>query len=308
MLVLVPTNIQYPATSNLHPTDSQITHHTSYKEDVLMWQKNYAVTSVLIVCAMICFLTPVSSFGQNESENIIPRDEGIVQETIMLEQDSSPEDQGEKKPPEKMSLLQLIRKGGIVGYLIILLSVVALGLVIDYALTIRRSKILPPKDIAVLRKLIQDHKFQELNTLDRNKASFLSQVVIAGLKEVDAGYQAVIKAMEDASEALSARIARKIEHLNVIGNIAPMMGLLGTVIGMLRCFNEISQLTGAVEPKQLAGGIFEALITTCMGLIVAIPALYFFAIFKNRVDEFTGEASLTAEELVTSLKPGNQRT
>ena len=67
------------------------------------------------------------------------------------------------------------------------------------------------------------------------------------------------------------------------------------------------QVTGAIEPKQLAGGIFEALITTCMGLIVAIPSLYFFAIFKNRVDEFTGEASLTAEELVTSFKTGNQK-
>ena len=113
----------------------------------------------------------------------------------------------------------------------------------------------------------------------------------------------LIKAMEDASEALSAGIARKIEHLNVIGNISPMMGLLGTVIGMLRCFNEISQATGAIEPKQLAGGIFEALITTCMGLVVAIPSLYFYALFRNRVDEITGEASLAAEELVTSFKP-----
>jgi biopolymer transport protein ExbB len=250
------------------------------KEDVFMRQKNYVVTSVVIAFVMIFFLAPGSSFGQNESENIIPLDEGIGEEAITLEKDSSPEDQGDKKKAEIMS----------------------------YSITIRRSKIVPPKDIAVLRKLIQDHKFQELNTLDQEKASFLSQVVIAGLKDVDTGYQAVIKAMEDASEALSARIARKIEHLNVIGNISPMMGLLGTVIGMLRCFNEISQVTGAIEPKQLAGGIFEALVTTCMGLIVAIPALYFFAIFRNRVDEFTGEAALTAEELVAPLKPGNQRT
>jgi biopolymer transport protein ExbB len=112
----------------------------------------------------------------------------------------------------------------------------------------------------------------------------------------------MIKAMEDEGDALSSGIARKIEHLNVIGNISPMMGLLGTVIGMLRCFNEIAHVAGAIEPKQLAGGIFEALVTTCMGLIVAIPALYAYAVFKNRVDEYTGEASLTAEQLVSSFK------
>jgi biopolymer transport protein ExbB len=71
---------------------------------------------------------------------------------------------------------------------------------------------------------------------------------------------------------------------------------------MLRCFNEIANVAGAIEPKQLAGGIFEALVTTCMGLIVAIPSLYGYAIFKNRIDEFTSEASLMAETLVSSFK------
>ena len=85
-----------------------------------------------------------------------------------------------------------------------------------------------------------------------------------------------------------------------------MLGLLGTVTGMLRCFNELSQIKGTIEPQELARGIFEALVTTVEGLIVAIPALYFFAVFRNRVDECTGEASLIAEELVTSFKPENQ--
>ncbi len=217
-----------------------------------------------------------------------------------------PPDAAEAPGDEGMSLFELIQKGGVVGYLIILLSFIAVGLVIDYSITIRRPKLAPPRDIVVLRKLIRDHKFEEIKKLDREKTSFLSQVVIAGLKEAGLGYPTMIKAMEDTSEALSARIARKTEHLNVIGNISPMMGLLGTVIGMLRCFNEISRVTGTIEPKQLAGGIFEALITTCMGLIVAIPALYFYALFRNRVDEFTGEASLAAEDLVTSFKPDKQ--
>jgi biopolymer transport protein ExbB len=76
---------------------------------------------------------------------------------------------------------------------------------------------------------------------------------------------------------------------------------------MLQCFNEIALTSGAIEPKQLAGGIFEALVTTCMGLVVAIPALYCYAIFRNRVDEFTGEAALMAERLIAPFKPKQSR-
>ena len=269
-----------------------------------MNQKKYFITGFMIFFLMALFLASRVSLAQEEGEsNIALETETAGEAALELEEDAS----GEAQAGKEMTMLQLVKKGGIVGYLIILLSFIALGLVIDYAVTIRRSKLAPQRDIAVLRKLIHDKKFEELKKLDQERTSFLSQVVIAGLNEVDFGYQAMLKAMEDASEAFSARIARKIEHLNVIGNISPMMGLLGTVIGMLRCFNEISQVTGAIEPKQLAGGIFEALVTTCMGLIVAIPALYFYALFRNRVDEFTGAASVAAEELVSSFKINNER-
>ena len=201
-----------------------------------------------------------------------------------------------------MSLLELVKLGGLVGLIIIILSCIALALVIDYSMTIRRSRLAPSRDILVLQKLIVERKFDEILKLDRGKTSFLTQVVLAGLREASQGYNAMLKAMEDTVETLNAAISRKIEHLNVIGNIAPMLGLLGTVIGMLRCFNEISQVTGAVEPQQLAGGIFEALITTCMGLIVAIPTIYCYALFRNRVDELTASTALKAEELMHAFK------
>ncbi|MGW8320151.1 MAG: MotA/TolQ/ExbB proton channel family protein [Thermodesulfobacteriota bacterium] len=209
---------------------------------------------------------------------------------------------------QEMTMFELIMKGGVVGGLIILLSCVALGLVIDYAITIRRAKLAPIEDIAAFKDLVEKKDFARLKEVAKEKPTFLSDVLTAGLDEINLGYPAMIKAMEDTAEARTARQARRIEHLNVIGNISPMMGLLGTVIGMLRCFNEISQVSGSIDPKQLAAGIFEALVTTCLGLIVAIPTLYFYAIFRNRLDELGGEASVAAEQIIASFKPGGGQT
>ena len=209
---------------------------------------------------------------------------------------------------EEMTMFELIMKGGVVGGLIILLSCVALGLVIDYAITIRRAKLAPAEDIATFRELVEKKDIARVKEVAKAKPTFLSDVLTSGLDEINLGYPAMIKAMEDTAEARTARQARRIEHLNVIGNISPMMGLLGTVIGMLRCFNEISQVSGSIDPKQLAAGIFEALVTTCLGLIVAIPTLYFYAIFRNRLDELGGEASVAAEQILASFKPdGTQK-
>ena len=260
-------------------------------------------TKKLFLFLMVTFLAaavflPAFSY----SEDVADSDISIGVEAVENQTVSEKNIPGGDQKRHEMSLLDLIDKGGVVGYLIILLSIVSVGLIIEYSFTIRKSRMLPAKDIDALRKLIKNREFGEIDKLDKDNASFLSKVAIAGIRESHLGYKSMIKAMEDAGEALASRIARKTEHLNVIGNISPMMGLLGTVIGMLRCFNEISHMAGAIEPKQLAGGIFEALVTTCMGLIVAIPALYCYAVFRNRVDEYTGEASLMAEQLVSSFK------
>jgi len=257
-------------------------------------------TSLVLAAAMALALllcAPFASMAENPEDSISPE---IT--TLDASPNPAPSTAAQKPSASEMSLFDLIQKGGVVGYMIIVLSIVSLGLIIDYFFTIRKAKILPPKDVAVLRKLIESRNPDEITAFEKTEPSFLSKVTLAGLKESHHGYDAMIKAMEDAAEALASGIARKTEHLNVIGNISPMLGLLGTVIGMLRCFNEIAHVAGTIEPKQLAGGIFEALVTTCMGLIVAIPALYCYAIFRNRVDEYTGEASLLAEQLVSPFK------
>lgn len=274
-------------------------------------------TSCAIGLAIV-LLTAVSvsnaQVDGTEETQIGLAEEGILEEELLEEEEpftekiAPPEAEDEAVDAllldEEMTLFQLILKGGVVGGLIILLSCVALGLVIDYAITIRRAKLAPVEDVATFKDLVAKKDITRVKELAKAKPTFLSDVLTAGLDEINLGYPAMIKAMEDTAEARTARQARRIEHLNVIGNISPMMGLLGTVIGMLRCFNEISQVSGSIDPKQLAAGIFEALVTTCLGLIVAIPTLYFYAIFRNRLDELGGEAAVAAEQIVAAFKSG----
>ena len=124
----------------------------------------------------------------------------------------------------------------------------------------------------------------------------------AGLSEVDGGYSAVEKAMEDAIAEQTARLYRKIEYLSVIGNIAPMLGLLGTVIGMIVAFREVASTQGAARAADLAEGIYLALVTTVEGLLVAIPSLAAFAVFRNRVDQLVAETTYAAQHAVTPFK------
>ncbi|MFQ5530569.1 MAG: MotA/TolQ/ExbB proton channel family protein [Gemmatimonadota bacterium] len=188
------------------------------------------------------------------------------------------------------SLIDLIKFGGLVGYVIIFMSVVAVALVFD-------------EELVELREAIGSRAFDRIAARagDEN-ASFVCKVVAGGVKERARGYDAVVKAMEDTADEQTGYLLRKIEHLNIIANIAPMLGLLGTVIGMVNSFNQISVAVGGVDPRRLAGGIFQALMTTVMGLIVAIPSLYAFGIFRNRVDSIVADASAKAADLVEPLK------
>ena len=141
------------------------------------------------------------------------------------------------------------------------------------------------------------------------RPSFLGYVLGAGLAEVSMGYPAVEKAMEDASVEQAARLFRKIEYLSVIGTVAPMLGLLGTVWGMILAFMEFETKANP-QVSQLAPGIYHALVTTFQGLCVAIPALAAYAFFRNRVDELVAQSTLMAEHVFVNFKRagGQKRT
>ena len=205
------------------------------------------------------------------------------------------------------SFLEIVHAGGLVGYIIMLLSVVAVALAIEHAITIRASVLLPPGLADKVREQVKASQFAQAEQACKLHPSMLGTVLHAGLSEVDGGWPNIEKAMEDTLADQSARLFRKIEFLSVIGNIAPMLGLLGTVIGMVMAFREVAMTQGAARAADLAEGIYLALVTTVQGLVVAIPCLSVFAVFRNRVDQMVAEVSYAAQHAFTPLKRARGR-
>jgi biopolymer transport protein ExbB len=200
------------------------------------------------------------------------------------------------------SFWDIISSGGVVGILILLLSIVAVALAIEHIMTIRAKVLMPDGLGEEVRQMLADGNLSAAQERCRQQPSFLAFVLAAGLGEIEGGWSAVEKATEDAVADQSARLFRKIEYLSVIGNIAPMLGLLGTVIGMIFAFREVADTQGAARAADLATGIYLALVTTVEGLIVAIPALGAFAIFRNRVDQLVAETAYAALHTFGPLK------
>jgi biopolymer transport protein ExbB len=211
---------------------------------------------------------------------------------------------GASAPPD--GFLTIVFSGGWVGLailsLLFALSLTAAYLVFDNLMSLRHTELIPDKLGDQVRQLLVAGRNEEANELCRARPSFLSFVLLHGLAEVDGGWTAVEKALEDATAEQAARLFRKIEYLSVIGNIAPMVGLLGTVTGMIFAFQQVANTQGSAGAGELAEGIYQALITTVGGLVVAIPSLGAFAVFRNRVDQLVAEAAYVAQHVFTSLK------
>jgi biopolymer transport protein ExbB len=205
----------------------------------------------------------------------------------------------------RLTFLRLISYSGPVGYGIIALSFAAVALSIDYARTIRREKLMPPQMVIELQDLINRNQFKEALLRCEQDDSFLSAVVGTGLSVVSGGStdaEEIQTAMIEAGEEQTARLYRRIEYLSLINAIAPMLGFLGTVTGMILAFNEVALRAERVRPADLAHGISQALVTTVMGLIVAIPGMGAFVMFRNRIDALAGEAETVVAQVTSRLR------
>ena len=209
-----------------------------------------------------------------------------------------------ERPP--LTFFQIVFSGGPLGVLnmlvLIALSIAALALALDNVRVVRTSNVMPPALADEVSDLVSGGELARAAAACQAQPSFLASVLAHGLAEASGGWQDVEKALEDATAEQAARLFRRIEYLNVIGNIAPMVGLLGTVTGMLLAFKQVADTEGNAGAAQLADGIYQALVTTVVGLMIAIPSLGAFALLRSRVDQLVAEAAYAALHALSPLK------
>ncbi len=204
-----------------------------------------------------------------------------------------------------------ILKGGTVGFIIIILSILALGLVVYHFIQIRRSALLPEHQLRELEERLSSGNIDGAAEycLDPMHDSFMTRIMGAGLlryQRSSFGIFEIKNAVEEAGEDQTARLYRATDGLGVIGTIAPLLGLLGTVIGMVGAFDSVSRSAGS-NYEELASNISLALVTTLMGLILAIPCVALFTYFRNRIDALASDAAREVERMLLHLEDAGSR-
>jgi biopolymer transport protein ExbB len=231
--------------------------------------------SIWLVVAMVCALGYFST--------------GIAQEAAGTDA-AGTDATAQAAATSNKSFMQVIKDGGVLMWPLGLLSVATVALAVYGFIIVRESKVLTPELVPSLQEALDGLDIDRAKSICDGTPSLLTNVVNAGLQRISDGYldlQSMESAMEEAAIEEAADGLKTINYLSVIAQIAPMVGLLGTVSGMIKAFAKIGK--GAMgKPEVLAGDISEALVTTATGLIIGIPAMFLYFYLKGR---YTGHTT-----------------
>ncbi len=262
----------------------------------------FGVVSTLTVLAMMLATVVVVSLGP-VSQTLAQEDDPFVEEEAAAATDSGG-GSSDTTTPEKPSYLTWVYTALGPGYMIIFLglSFTLVALFVMNLLTARRDNVCPALLIESFENHLNEKRYQEAYELAKADESFLGQVLSAGLAKLSVGYPQAIEAMQEVGEEENMKLEHRLSYMALIGTISPMVGLFGTVHGMITAFQVIA--TGGSTPKasELAGGISTALFTTLLGLAIAIPAIAAFNILKNRVSRLVLEVGITSESLMSRFE------
>jgi len=216
----------------------------------------------------------------------------------------------EQQPAEKVSLnyfQRFVLDGGFMTWLILIpLSIITLAIILEHAWRTRSSQLLNQDLLDDISIAVRKGDIKSAWDLAGAEDTFLTTVVRRGLSELPNSQEAAEYAIIETAEEQATRLFSRIEYLNIIGNVAPMIGLVGTVYGIILAFNTLADVVrqgGVTRPDQLAEGISIALVNTFWGLLIAVPALAMYGLFRNRSDAVAAQTATSVIELCKDVKP-----
>src|SRR5262249_38250214 len=177
-------------------------------------------------------------------------------------------------------------------------------LVVWMALRYRTAAVVPRELVREVRDLLDQTKYNEAYRRLSADSSFLARVLATGVRKLPSGVSQAQRAMELANEDVTMEMEHRTTYLATVGTLGPMIGLVGTVYGMIMAFRVIALEGSSPQASQLAAGISTALFATLEGIAISIPAIFFYAVFRNRIARLSLEVALTAESLLEQFSPG----
>jgi len=246
----------------------------------------------------LCLLVALVVLGVANGHPAHAQEDGAVAERDV----ATPGDEG---AADEISYLSWAAKslGWFYGLVFLGLSFTLVALFVMNLLTARRENVVPKALVESFEQNLDAKKFQEAYELAKDDESMLGHVLSAGIAKVSTGYTEAIEAMQEVGEEENMRLEHRLSYLALIGTLSPMIGLLGTVDGMIDSFKLIANTaTGAPDPQALAQGISTALFTTFIGLVLAIPALAAYNLLRNRVSRLVLEVGIISEGLMSRFQ------
>ncbi|MBA3311931.1 MAG: MotA/TolQ/ExbB proton channel family protein [Planctomycetaceae bacterium] len=193
----------------------------------------------------------------------------------------------------------LVRANGwLFGPIFLCMSFVLVALILINTMQIRRENLLPTGFVEDFEQKLAGKDYQAAYETARNDDSFVARVLAAGLAKLSRGYPEAVEGMQEVGEEENMVLEHRLSYLALIGSIAPMVGLLGTVWGMVAAFQTIARSTTQPKPAELADGIATALVTTLEGLIIAIPAMIAYSLLRNRAARYVLEVGMVSDGLM----------
>ncbi|MCW8870928.1 MAG: MotA/TolQ/ExbB proton channel family protein [Proteobacteria bacterium] len=199
-------------------------------------------------------------------------------------------------------MFEIVSSGGVVMIFLLLLMALAMMIVAERFWSLRNQEIIPKKLGKDVIKWARKKQLDDAHVDRLAENSPLGYLMATAIKQRDRDRGEIIESVEDAGRHVSHQLEKPLHWLQAIAEVAPLLGLLGTVIGMMKVFANIMEF-GVGDANQLAGGISQALTTTAAGLIVAIPTVLFYRYFKNRIADQTIVMEQQVMQLIDSLAP-----